>query len=142
MEAGITAMGLDSFFEKTFGGHVDLAKIPEAERQAYLEEWGQEGALTAMLNWYRASDMVVPAIGEQASTPLWTSLPFPSLKMPTLVIWGLKDKALLPIQLGLQDLIEQFSLAASPDAGHFIPWEYPEFVVEAIRDFIAETTRG
>ena len=141
MEAGVKAMGLDTFFEKTFGSHVDLAKIPEAERQAYLDEWGQEGALTAMLNWYRASDMVVPAIGEQASTPLWTSLPFPSLKMPTLVIWGLKDKALLPIQLGLQDLIDQFSLAASPDAGHFIPWEYPEFVVEAIRDFIAETKR-
>ncbi len=139
MEAGIKAMGLDTFFEKTFGSHVDLAKISDAERQAYLDEWGREGAITAMLNWYRASDIVVPAIGEEASTPLWTSLPFPSLKMPTLVIWGLKDKALLPIQLGLHDLIEQFSLAATADAGHFIPWEYPEFVVEAIRDFIAET---
>jgi pimeloyl-ACP methyl ester carboxylesterase len=26
------------------------------------------------------------------------------------------------------------------DAGHFIPWEKPEVVTAAIRDFIAETS--
>ena len=60
-----------------------------------------------MLNWYRASELVVPAAGEAASAPAWTNLPFPHLTMPTLVVWALSDKALLPVQLdGLDDLVD------------------------------------
>ncbi|MBX3560506.1 MAG: alpha/beta hydrolase [Sphingomonas sp.] len=140
MEQGIAAMGLETFFDKSFGGHTDLTAIPPDERAHYLADWSQPGALTAMLNWYRASSIVVPAPGEAAELPAWTKAPFPSITMPTLVIWGLKDKALLPVQLdGLDALVEDLRIAATPEAGHFIPWEHPDFVVAAIRDFIAET---
>ena len=140
MEAGIRAMGLDSFYEKTFGSHADLSKVPEEERQAYLDEWGQEGALTAMLNWYRASEIQVPEVDEEASPPLWTHMPFPHVEVPTLVIWALKDKALLPVQLdGLHDLVDDLRIVIVADAGHFVPWEKPGPVIAAIRDFLAET---
>jgi len=140
MEAGIAAMGLETFFEKTFGTHADLAAIPEEERRTYIGQWSRPGALTAMLNWYRASDVVVPAPGEEARAPAWTHLPFPRVAVPTLVVWGMRDKALLPVQLGgLDTLVDDLRIAATPDAGHFIPWERPDFVVAAIRDFIAET---
>jgi pimeloyl-ACP methyl ester carboxylesterase len=140
LEAGITAMGLDSFFEKTFGRHADLSLVTEEEKQAYLDQWSQPGALTAMLNWYRASEIVVPEPNEEASAPAWTSLPFPHVTMPTLVVWGLNDQALLPVQLAsLDKWVDELRIAATAEAGHFIPWEYPEFVVAAIRDFIAET---
>ncbi len=140
IEAGIKAMGLKTFFEKSFKPHVDLRLISEAERDAYLSQWGEPGALTAMLNWYRASNITVPEPGEKAHQPLWTHAPFPKLKMPVLVIWGLKDKALLPIQLdGLEALVEDLRIVTEPDAGHFIPWEKPEVVTSAIRTFIAET---
>ena len=133
---------METFYEKTFGSHADLGLIAAEERQTYLDQWSAPGALTAMFNWYRASEIVVPAPGEEAEAPAWTAAPFPKLAMPTLVIWGLKDKALLPVQIdGLPELIDDFRLAATPDAGHFIPWEYPEFVVSAIRDFMAETAR-
>jgi pimeloyl-ACP methyl ester carboxylesterase len=60
--------------------------------------------------------------------------------MPTLVIWGLRDKALLPVQLeGLDALVDDLRLVTSTSAGHFIPWEEPETVTMAIRDFLAET---
>ena len=140
MEAGIKAMGLDTFYEKTFGSHADLSRISAEERQAYLDEWGQEGALTAMLNWYRASEIEVPEMGEKASAPMWTRLPFPHVTIPTLVIWAMKDRALLPVQLdGLHELVDDLRIVTVTDAGHFVPWEMPEPVVEAIRDFIAET---
>ncbi len=140
MERGIEAMGLGTFFDKSFGGHTDLATIPPDERALYLADWGQPGALTAMLNWYRASSIVVPLPGEDAAIPGWVSGPFPHVTMPTLVIWGLKDKALLPVQLdGLDALVDDLRIATTPDAGHFIPWEHPGFVISAIRDFIAET---
>jgi pimeloyl-ACP methyl ester carboxylesterase len=140
MERAIAAMGIEAFYAKTFGGHVDLARIPAEERRAYLDQWAAPGALTAMLNWYRASGIVVPAIGETATMPAWADAPVPRIAVPTLVVWGLKDKALLPVQLAtLHEVVDDLALAATPDAGHFIPWEYPEFVIAAIRDFIAET---
>jgi len=140
IERAIEAMGFETFYEKTFGAHADLDRIPPEEKRTYLDQWSAPGALSAMLNWYRASEIVVPAIGEAAALPAWTKGPFPHIALPTLVIWGLRDKALLPIQLGaLHELIDDLAIAATPAAGHFIPWEHPEFVIAAIRDFIAET---
>jgi len=140
IERGIEAMGLGTFFDKTFSTHADPEAISPGERQAYLDEWSQPGALTAMLNWYRASEMVVPEVGEDASAPPWTQLPFPHITMPTLVIWGLRDTALLPVQLaGLESLVDDLRIVTVADAGHFVPWEQPEPVIAAIRDFMAET---
>lgn len=140
MEAGIEAMGYENFYEKTFGSHTDLSEVPEEEKRAYIEDWSRPGAMTAMLNWYRASKIEVPAPGEEAEVPLWARGPFPALKMPTLVIWGLQDKALLPVQLGgLDKLVDDLRIVTSMTAGHFIPWEEPETVTSAIRDFMAET---
>lgn len=140
MEAGIRAMGLEAFFEKMFSAHVDRAQITATEKEAYLEEWSQEGALTSMLNWYRASDIEVPEIDEEASPPLWTRMPFPKVKVPTLVIWALQDRALLPVQLeGLDGLVEDLRVLTIRDCGHFVPWERPGDVIEGIRNFIAAT---
>jgi pimeloyl-ACP methyl ester carboxylesterase len=140
MEAGIAAMGWESFYAKTFGAHADLGLIPEEEKVAYLADWAAPGALTAMLNWYRASEITVPRVGEAAALPAWTQLPFPHIAMPTLVIWALRDKALLPVQLeGLHELIDDLRLVTVPDAGHFVPWEQPETLVSAIGDFMRES---
>ena len=75
-------MGLDTFFDKSFADHVDLASIPAEDRQQYLDDWGQPGALTAMLNWYRASRMIVPAAGEQADRPRLGRCMSPEIKVP------------------------------------------------------------
>jgi len=139
-EAGIAAMGLETFLEKVLLSHSDATKLPAEERQCYLDDWKQPGALTSMLNWYRASQLVVPKPGEDSKAPLWTRAPFPKLRMPTLVVWGLRDPALLPVQLeGLHDLVEDLRIVTSPTASHFIPWEEPGTVTAAIRDFLAET---
>lgn len=140
MERGIEAMGYGAFFDKTFGQFVSTSEIPAEERQTYLDEWSQPGTMTAMLNWYRASDIVVPEMGEEASKLVWTHLPFPKVIMPTLVIWGMQDKALLPVQLeDLHRHVDDPRIVTVEDAGHFVPWERPEPVVAAIRDFMAES---
>ena len=37
-------MGFETFFDKSFASHVDLAKIAEAEERAlYIAEWSQPG---------------------------------------------------------------------------------------------------
>ena len=139
MEQALQAMGLEAFYAKTFASHADVSKVSDEERARYLADWAAPGALTAMLNWYRASEVIVPAPGAEAALPFWTGLPFPSVKVPTLVIWAMRDSALLPVQLdGLDALVEDLRIVRVPDAGHFVPWERPEVVTEAIRDFMAE----
>ena len=137
-ETAIEAMGYRTFFEKTFARHVDLSKMPESEKQQYIADWSQPGALTSMLNWYRAGKMVVPPPGLTVPLPDWLLKAFPRIGVPTLVVWGMKDTALLPIQLeGLDELVEDLRIVRLPDAGHFAPWEAPDEVAEALRDFLA-----
>ena len=137
VEQALQAMGLEAFYAKTFASHADVSKVSDEERARYLADWAAPGALTAMLNWYRASEVIVPAPGEEAALPFWTGLPFPSVKVPTLVIWAMRDSALLPIQLdGLDALVEDLRIVRVPDAGHFVPWEKPAPVVAAIGDFM------
>ena len=139
MEKGIEAMGLETFFSKTFASHADVSLLSDAERRHYLDDWSRPGALTAMLNWYRASEIVVPKPGEQARAPAWTEAPFPKIKVPTLVLWAMRDTALLPVQLeGLEDLVEDLRIVTVAEAGHFVPWEQPETVAAAIRDFMRD----
>ena len=136
-DKAIEAMGLDVFFDKTMGGHVDLTKLPEAERQQYLADWSQPGAMMAMLNWYRGSKLVVPPPGVTVPVPDWVLGAFPSIKVPTLVIWGMNDTALLPIQLdGLDRLVDDLTVVRLPGVGHFGPWEAGEQVAAALRDFL------
>ena len=130
------ANDLDNFFEKTFRGHFDLDFSPE-EKAAYLDEWAQPGAVLAMLNWYRGSPLIVPAMDETPDRPAFLDGPFPVLTVPTLVIWGMKDKALTPSQLeGLDDLVADLHIVRVPDAGHFITWEKPDAVIGARREFL------
>ena len=137
-EKAIEAMGYRTFFEKTFARHVDLSKMPESEKRQYIAEWAQPGALTSMLNWYRAGKMVVPPPGLTVPLPDWLLKAFPKVRVPTLVVWGMKDTALLPIQLeGLDDLVEDLRIVRLPEAGHFAPWEAPDEVADALRDFLA-----
>lgn len=136
-EQVIEAMGLEAFFDKVIG-HADLANFPESEKRQYLAEWAQPGALTAMLNWYRASALVVPPPG--ITVPLPDALLSLSTKIdiPTLVIWGMRDTALLPVQLdGLDPVVAHLEVVRIADAGHFAPWEAPDAVAGALRGFLA-----
>ena len=138
MESGIEAMGFPTFFEKSFSKHVDLAKIPAEERQRYIDDWSRPGALTAMLNWYRASHIVVPTPGEHVPMPAWIERGLPKLKIPVRVIWGLEDKALLPIQLeGIGEVGDDVDVFPLKGVGHFAPWEAPDQVAEALAPFLA-----
>jgi len=140
-ERMIERMGYEAFFEKSFGAHVDLSIIPEAEKQRYLADWSQSGALTAMLNWYRGSQLVVPSPGATVALPDWLSNPFPKVTVPTLVVWGMKDPALLPLQLdGLDQWVKDLRIVRIPEAGHFAPWEAPDEVAAVLAPFLAEVS--
>lgn len=132
-EAFVAGIGIEGFYDKSFAPHVDTSKVSAEERATYIDQWSQPGALTAMLNWYRASAIVVPAPDETPERPAWLDAPFPPVTQPTLVIWGMHDKALRPVQLdALPDYVPDLTVV-KVDAEHFVPWENGAAVVSAIR---------
>ncbi len=135
LEKHIDSIGLSAFFDGSFMKHTDFEKIAD-EKPVYLDQWSQPGAMTAMLNWYRASSIIVPPMDSTPERPAFLSAPFPPVTQPTLVIWGMQDKALLPSQLeGLGELVPDLTLI-HVDAGHFVPWEAPEAVVNTITNWL------
>jgi len=134
IEKHIDKIGLSSFFDGSFMKHTDFDRIAD-EKPVYLDQWGQPGAMTAMLNWYRASAIIVPAMDETPDRPAFLDGPFPPVTQPTLVIWGIDDAALRPSQIeGMGDYVPDLTLR-KVKAGHFVPWENPSAVIEAIRDW-------
>lgn len=117
---------------------------PEAftdeDRAAYRAAWTQPGALTGGLNYYRASG-IGPPTGEAGDrshrTPRATA---PVIDVPTLVIWGEKDTALLTGNLdGLDQYVTNLTVHRIPDGSHWVVHEFPDQINETIRAFIAAT---
>lgn len=112
--------------------------MTDDEKQSYVEAWGQPGAMKAMLDWYRASPVAVPAPGEPAGESMILSMPREALTvaMPHLVVWGDADEALRPSCLdGLADYAPQLDIVRVPGAGHWILHEKPAAVAAAMRGF-------
>ena len=110
-----------------------------AEAEALLGRWQEEGAAGAMLNWYRASAIDVPAPDAPLSPPEgWREPPFPRIACPTLVLWGEDDTALpLANTRGLEEFVANLTVQCIPDCGHFAPWQAPEVVNAALEAFLA-----
>ncbi len=59
------------------------------------------------------------------------------VKIPTLVIWGEKDQALLTGNLvGLGEFVADLTIKRIPDGSHWVIHEQPELVNSFIRDFL------
>lgn len=116
--------------------------MTEEARAHYRAAWTQPGAMTAMLNWYRASPILVPEPGaDVANQPLVLSLPESdfAVRMPHLVIWGEDDVALRPSCLdGLDRFAPDLTVERVAGAGHWILHEKPADAAEAIRRFVTD----
>lgn len=112
----------------------------EVDEDAYVEAWSQPGALTGGLNYYRASGVGPPP--SAASTPAAAPAP-PTppmmVRVPTLVIWGEKDTALLTGNLnGLDQYVPKLTVKRIPDGTHWIAREKAPDVNRLIREFLAQ----
>jgi pimeloyl-ACP methyl ester carboxylesterase len=111
----------------------------DADRKAYLEAWSQPGALTGGLNYYRASPMYPPTASDPGAAKLKLDPKDFTVKVPTLVIWGEKDTALLPSILdGIEAVVEKVEVVRVPDATHWVMDEKPDLVNTEIRRFIGK----
>jgi pimeloyl-ACP methyl ester carboxylesterase len=112
------------------------AWLDEAARARYRQAWS--AGLAGPVAWYRASPLRPPLT---ADDPVMTlQLPDDSVtsRVPTTVVWGDGDTALLPGLLsGLDRWVPQLRLRRVPDATHWIVHEQPGLIVEEILSALA-----
>ncbi|MCX7559150.1 alpha/beta hydrolase [Sulfitobacter sp. F26204] len=128
----------DDFAKLTalFSANMDHAWSDAATAAAYKREWGREGRMRGMLNWYRASPLVVPKSGETATLP---DLPLDRLHVHCrhLLIWGREDTALLPEATeGLEAFAKDLTRVEFPGADHWLHHQKPQAVADAILGWV------
>lgn len=120
------------FFER-MGGKTWLN---DALRARYREVWAM--GLTGGVNFYRASPLRPPSPVDPSVAQALQAVQLPDAlvtsRVPTTVLWGEGDHALLPCLLdGLDRWVPDLRLTRLPQASHWIVHEQPERVVEEIR---------
>jgi pimeloyl-ACP methyl ester carboxylesterase len=107
----------------------------EEDRKAYIEAWSQPGALTGGLNYYRAAHL--GSFTGESDDSLSADPALFTVVVPTLVIWGEKDKWLLTENLeGLERYVPNLTIKRIPDGSHWVIHEKPGLVNSYIREFI------
>jgi pimeloyl-ACP methyl ester carboxylesterase len=113
------------------------ALLSESERAAYHEAWSQPGALRGGLNYYRAARMGEQVAAGGVPEEYASKITSQTVEVPTLVIWGENDAALLPtLTRGLSQWVPRLRVEIVPGAGHWVPYERPEAVNALIREFL------
>jgi len=111
--------------------------IDAAEKAIYIESWSQPGALTGSLNYYRASPLYPPTADDPGASAVQLDPADFMVRVPTLVVWGMRDRALLPGCLdGLEACVPDLRIERLPQASHWVMHEEPERLNRLIREFI------
>ncbi len=108
-----------------------MARNPDAFPPDVLARFRENalrpGAMTAMINYYRAN---APAFIK--------AQPSESVRVPTLMIWGEHDRALgLELTEGYENLVDDFTLRRLPEASHWVQQDAPDAVNAALADWLA-----
>lgn len=105
------------------GMAIDKSRFPDEVLDHYRENALQPGAMTAMVNYYRAN---IGEIGRYANRR-------EAIEVPTLMVWGEEDAALgIELTEGYEGLVGDFTLERLPGVSHWVQQEAPEAVNERL----------
>jgi pimeloyl-ACP methyl ester carboxylesterase len=139
-EATLSANNYATLVNIVLGTGLKSGVFTEEDKAAYLKAWSQPGALTGGLNYYRANQVGPPAPGQAASASTRNFAKDRNtliVKVPTLVIWGEQDTALLTQNLdGLDQFVPRLTIKRIPDGSHWVIHEKREQVNREIRVFL------
>jgi len=115
--------------ERALRGSGKIHTFTDEDIVKYKEAWSQPGAMTAMINWYRAAVRYQPPVPKE-----------PRIKVPTLMMWGMKDFALTHrMARPSMDYVDEGNLILFPDATHWVHLDAAEEVNHYLIDFIFDT---
>jgi len=126
-EAGFRAMDWRGA-ERALRNTSKPGSFTEEDIKKYKEAWSQPGAMTAMLNWYRAVIRYMPVLPED-----------PRIKVPTLMMWGLQDFALSHrMARPSMDYVDEGNLILFPEATHWVHLDAADEVNHYLVDFVLD----
>jgi len=142
----------ESATRRAHAGFVDAevrsGRYTEEDRQAWIEAWSQPGSTTAGLSYYRANHRNAPFNDRHPASTIpssWSAKEVTqgaastTIQVPTLVIWGLKDSAILSGHLsGLDKWVPNLSVKLYPDDDHWVMLQKARQVAVDIRGFIED----
>ena len=112
---------------------VDKSQFPEEVLDVYRRAALEPGAATAMLNYYRG---LVRGGGARRMS----SLGYPIIETPTLLIWGEQDTALgVELTVGTEAHVPNFTLRRLPNASHWVQQDAPDEVNAILREWLEAT---
>lgn len=124
---------LFAFFDAP--GGISPAWLTPAVRERYRGLWRQ--GLTGACNYYRASPLRPPRKDDPGATAVQIPASFLRIDVPTLVLWGMNDPALLPCLLdGLPDWVPHLTVQRVAGASHWLVHEQPRQLMEALAAFL------
>ncbi len=122
----------------TFKTHYEKGQMNDDDRKAYIEAWSQPNAIRSALNLYRASPLK-PRSKENGKKGLGLKPEDFIVKVPTLVIWGEKDHALIPENIdGIDQFVSDLEVIRLPEVTHWVTHEDPDRVSHEIVRFLSE----
>jgi len=105
-----------------FEGMKNKSNLTDFDKEQYLSAWTQPGAILGGVNYYRAN----------VSFDDWTG----KIAVPTLVIHGMKDSAVLSSVLnGLSDYVDDLKIVRAENSSHWVMHDQPELVVSSFKEF-------
>ncbi len=105
--------------------------LPPEDKPEYIKAWSQPGALTGGLNYYRANRLSTSPLANGANASSFV------VNVPTLVIWGEKDPAMVPQNLdGLAEFVPQLTVKRILEASHWLVHRQSAEVTAYIREFV------
>lgn len=98
----------------------------------YKKAWSQKGALSGMLNWYRAA-----VRGGLRHMFRRADIPARRVRTPTLMLWGKHDPALsLEMVQPSIDLCDQGEVVLFDQATHWVQHDQPDEVNKRLIGFV------
>jgi pimeloyl-ACP methyl ester carboxylesterase len=127
-EFALRAFDFVALRKMVFGMSVRPSAFSDELRAAYREAWCQPRAIESGLNYYRNVTAFRRMLADPAT---W------KIGVRTLVLWGEQDVALRLSNLyGLDEWVAPLTVRRHSGATHWIVHEEPEWVNEAIREFV------
>ena len=112
--------------------------LTPALRRQFEDSW--RGGMTGPLNYYRASPLRPASRPDDAVRSLVLPDDAVTVHVPTTVLWGEQDVALLPgLLLGLEHWVPTLRIERVPQASHWIVHEQPARVADLIKRLLPPT---
>lgn len=113
--------------------------LTESRKAQYRAVW--QAGLRGPVNYYRASPLHPPLPGDDAVMSIVLPPEAVTVQVPTRVVWGERDNALLPALLdGLERHVPRLVLVRVPEGTHWIVHEQPARIAQEIEAALAQTT--